>query len=545
MNQTDFISKGGIDLPVSPLDIGLSYEGWRPHQAETILDILASEKRIVVLVAPMGSGKSLVASAIPAAESSTSVVLTKHKSLQDQYQRDFPEYLSLKGMSNYNCILPEWFGIPVDQAPCQSSYKCELRKDTCPYYSLTSAAVSARNVVTNYDYALHSLAYTQARFIATKKWLIADEAQFLDAQLTNLAAVKVEGRQFQYLNPRVQGSTRLEDWLRWANEKRKVLQPKVVRSKAELARMVEAMHDAQYEKKHRSQSVSPRQFAQAQQDFNFLHRMYAKLDYLANVVDESWIIYNEENSVSFRPLWVSEEPLTKQFFNTPKKVILMSGTLPPKEDVANLYGLDEDDIDVFQVPSVVPLAHRMVYCVPIARMSHAVEDQEVLKTMKFINTMLDGNRDKKVLIHTNSNSLQRRAASLISSAHQRRVLTHTPDTREGIIRQFQLSKEPFILISPSVESGLDVPDLELQFILKVLWPSLADPWVDARRKDNPSWYLQTAVDNVVQAIGRVPRNMTTVARTFIFDSNFRRLATQERHRFPDYILESLKWITKK
>ena len=76
-------------VPESPRDLGLPKDTWRPHQAEAVQAIVDSDKHVTVLIAPMGSGKSLIANAIPEVSQKPMVTLTKYKSLQNQYSDDF------------------------------------------------------------------------------------------------------------------------------------------------------------------------------------------------------------------------------------------------------------------------------------------------------------------------------------------------------------------------------------------------------------------------------------------------------------------------
>ena len=204
-----------MQVPESPRLLDLPFDSWREGQREVVEKVVNSTADIILVVAPTGAGKSLIASAIPKVTGGRMIALTRYKSLQDQYERDFPHYVSLKGMRNYNCDLPGFQLIPADKAPCTAGYDCELRNSTCEYYGVVHAAQWADSVVTNYDYGMTTLKYQERPIIKTKDWIISDEAHFLDAQLTKAAEAELTKKHFDELSLRPSSDNRLV-WAQWA-----------------------------------------------------------------------------------------------------------------------------------------------------------------------------------------------------------------------------------------------------------------------------------------------------------------------------------------
>jgi len=71
---------------------------------EQIQVAFTSGKKYVILSAPTGIGKSWIAATLALNHGERTFILTKQKSLQDQYVRDFSFAYSVKGMGNFPCI---------------------------------------------------------------------------------------------------------------------------------------------------------------------------------------------------------------------------------------------------------------------------------------------------------------------------------------------------------------------------------------------------------------------------------------------------------
>ena len=71
---------------------------------EQIQVAFTSGKKYVILSAPTGIGKSWIAATLSINHDERTFILTKQKSLQDQYVKEFPFAYSVKGKGNWNCI---------------------------------------------------------------------------------------------------------------------------------------------------------------------------------------------------------------------------------------------------------------------------------------------------------------------------------------------------------------------------------------------------------------------------------------------------------
>jgi len=82
----------------SPRDLGLPHDAWRRHQYETYLWLSDDNRNPVnIIEQPTGSGKSAVVSAL--ANHGRTVIITKTKSLQQQYASIYGAF-PMMGKSN-------------------------------------------------------------------------------------------------------------------------------------------------------------------------------------------------------------------------------------------------------------------------------------------------------------------------------------------------------------------------------------------------------------------------------------------------------------
>ena len=95
------------------------------------------------------------------------------------------------------------------------------------------------------------------------------------------------------------------------------------------------------------------------------------------------------------------------------------------------------------------------------------------------------------------------------------------------------SKEPTVLLSPSMTEGIDLKgDLSrFQVICKVPYPWLGDPIVKKRMHKFPNWYSLKTAMTIVQAVGRSVRNSEDTAITYILDSDWSRFYGKNKKLF--------------
>ncbi len=164
---------------------------WRKGQKEAIEQIVeayhSKQYNTVILDAPVGSGKSLIAmcsSWILNQEGHKGYVLSSEISLQDQYEKDLHEFRldwgSIKGLDNYECIdnfektsmgTCKIMGKEARKMPCYSE---------CPYYVARDKASSSHTSMLNYAYWLAMMNEVNPRMDEAKQIFPKRDFTFCD-----------------------------------------------------------------------------------------------------------------------------------------------------------------------------------------------------------------------------------------------------------------------------------------------------------------------------------------------------------------------------
>ena len=87
---------------LTPAALGIAgFDAFRPAQIAALERIAASEARVVMLQAPTGSGKSLIARAAGTVLGMHATYCSTTKQLQAQFCRDFQDAIELRGRAIY------------------------------------------------------------------------------------------------------------------------------------------------------------------------------------------------------------------------------------------------------------------------------------------------------------------------------------------------------------------------------------------------------------------------------------------------------------
>jgi len=533
---------------------------FREHQSEAIEFAVNSNKPVVALRAPCGSGKSLIGACIIQLYGD-GIYLAHSKALQEQIISDHPEFLILKGRNNYQCA--QYPNLMCDECPhvnvsqCKHSVRnkctCEehgeerrklglpipcngLVKDCedcvpkclfpCPYL-VEKAKVNKHPLrVLNYHYFMLECNY--GGVFRDKPVVICDEADKLDDILLGFIELSISDKEiklYRLPSPHTLYKTACENglksWKGWAGKS--------------LARMKDIIGDM-------PESTSKKEFEYAT---NFLN----KLKKFISLVDETWRLTIGRNRYgefwSFKPVWVTPEMTTEYFRkHIGRKLVLMSATLKAPLALSKEIGIPVDEIDYMEIDSLFPANNCPIHLEPVASLSRKNLKEEMPKIVDKINQILAKHKSDKGLLHAQTYTIAKFIMEHCNNSG--RLITHKMKNRGEMLKEFIESDRPLVLVSPSMGRGISLNDNRCRFIIiaKAPYPDLSDAQINARLYGSGGagkyWYSATTVSAIEQSIGRGVRSADDYCEVYIIDGNVVRLISQNRKLFSKQFFKCLK-----
>lgn len=518
--------------------------------------------KFFLLDLPVGVGKSHLALMISDWYSKINKgakidIITAGKILQDQYDESYESINNLKGKDNYNC----------SQYDCACSNGKEfnrLNKTTCefcPYDDARGGYINGKISLTNFHlyltYALYNQNIMDQR---DSKMLIVDECHELDFVMSDFISIKITENVIKKLKfsneskilKNLKKVSNISEYISFLD----YLKVEISSTIAELEGSMQGDRSAKADKRDlRIQKLigGPiNKDVKVMQIINDLKQYLMKIDLFLgeyNSNPHNWVLettYNEKTSnkeLSLEPIWAYDY-LDKYVWSNYDIVILMSGTILDKNLFSELNGLDAENTVYHSVDSPFPLENRQIYYMPLGKMSYQRKDETFKNYVPFINKLLKKYEGKKGIIHTNSFEL---SSWIKKEVDNSRLLFHDSSNKEEVLKLHMESKDPLVLVSPSVGTGVsfDHEKSRFQIIAKIPYPSLASQKNNLRQKNNPDWYSYRTVAGLIQMYGRSIRSKTDFADTIILDGSFGDILKYSNKYLPKWLQEAIKRIDVK
>ena len=175
----------------------------------------------------------------------------------------------------------------------------------------------------------------------------------------------------------------------------------------------------------------------------------------------------------------------------------------------------------------------------LGKMSFYSKEETFKNQIPWIKKILAKYKNKKGIIHCNTYEI---AEWVKENIQDNRLLFHDNENRDEILQRHIQSKDPTVIVSPSLTSGIDLKDslAEFSIILKIPYPSLASRKTVARNKTNSKVYALCTIQELIQTAGRGVRHDNDHCDTFILDSNFSDLLKYSSDMIPRYFTEAIK-----
>lgn len=523
---------------MQPSDLSLpsKFSSFRPGQLQALDTLKKTQARWVILQAPTGSGKSLVAAATQRMLNTRMLYVVKTKQLQDQILEDFPYAQVLKGRANYPTYLRD------DKFPLINASLCTKNKEQhcrwcctgedaeetsctayreCPYYMAKQRVLATKELgVLNI-----SLFLTEANFVGGFSgwpWVVFDEADTLESSLMNFIEFRVPKRLISLLHiPPPERKTVESSWVQWARE---VVKP-ALETRLEHTKTDWSVANLKEEEE--------------------LSRMLGRLEFFLSDVEQNPWVYTPSDEYVLKPVFVAKHA-EHYLWRHGERFLLMSATIISPQQLCRDLGIPHSETEFIDLASEFPAYRRPVYYSPVVSMTFKNKSFAYPLMLKGIDSALERYPKQKVLIHTVSGNLANFIA--MNSKYKARIVAYGNGvSREKALQVFTQSTEPKVLVSQSFERGIDLPDNLCRVILiaKLPFADLSDKQVAKRlysSRDGKSWYQTMTWRNLVQMSGRGMRHKSDWVITEILDSEFENFYRKTKRLAPKWWQESLQGI---
>ena len=157
------------------------------------------------------------------------------------------------------------------------------------------------------------------------------------------------------------------------------------------------------------------------------------------------------------------------------------------------------------ISSTFPIENRPVHIWPVASMTAKTTDQELPKLILGIKKVLLRHPNEKGIVHCTSYKL---AKSIVEGVQSFRLITHNSADRQQVVDKFTSSSGNLVLVSPSLERGVNLSDDLCRFVIvaKAPYLSLGNKIVSQRVYGagdiGKLWYASDMMLSVLQGCGR-------------------------------------------
>lgn len=542
--------------------------GWRRGQHSLAEKIAASPKKIVMLEAECGTGKSVIPAASALSLNYKAIILIQTISLQQQYLRDLQGLKMMSGRRHSICNLTDK---PADHAPCTIGAKCALKgvwshgepitEPECHYFKRKAEAQRAPLSVHNYAYWMGETSNQGSSFDKVDM-IICDEAHELDQIMMGAGIIPISYHDCDQLDiprPVVSSMGELKDWCK-ANYKAVADFKADVERQAALAGLkigqdsfeddegdvidTSFLSGASYEKQREAIDSIVIAFKRCQ-------RILIAIRDISVLQDSELAEWALKDPTA--PRWTLEaQPIYGKYgfrrilASARHKVVLMSAFLAP-ELLCETLGLKPEDVEIIRAPKVFDRSKSRIFYCPTVKLSYKMPDKSKKFVIRTMDLFADYFANRKGIIHVPSVSLRNdimdnsrvKARLLAYDGSDTAAIRRLYPDKDDVIAEYVRTPKPAILVGQSVSTGLDLPYVPTwQIITKVAFPPLGDPAVEKRKKVDKNFYTYLTICQIVQAAGRVKRAADHDGPTIIIDSQFGWFYAANKKHFPAWFRDN-------
>jgi len=531
--------------PINNIDWSSSFPYAKPRDQQSsainyVLNEFKSGKKYAIIDCGTGVGKSAIGLTIashisnnhedfPGIYEEGCYFLTTQKVLQDQYEKDFKSkgLVSLYSSSNYCCSADKSVSCKDVQTAIRAKSndkKFDKCGYNCIYKSKKKDFMEKKLGITNFSYFLTEKNYSQK--VPNKRVLVIDEAHNLENELTRFIEVSVSS----YFSDKIL----------------KLKVPKNLDTQFKVYNWIKNVYHAELCKKITFIANQLEKFGITStklEEFKKITSRYELLTSHEQKIKQFISLYNKDNWVFdiertndkyikfiFKPIDISKYAY-QYLLQFADYVIFMSATIISHEGFSLTIGLPYDETVSIKEASPFPVENRPIIYSPAGSMSSKNIDNTLPTMSNMIKEIINNHKNEKGIIHTHSTKV---AKYIKNNVKDKRLILAFGENREEALKKHEKSKQPTILISPSMTEGVDLKGnlSEFQILCKMPFPYLGDKVVKKKMNKWKWWYNTQTIRTIIQSVGRSIRSEKDKAVTYILDSDWSRVKNMCKKDFP-------------
>ncbi|MWV64703.1 ATP-dependent DNA helicase [Halorubrum sp. JWXQ-INN 858] len=527
-----------------------SFRGAQERALADVRDAFAAGNDVVLVRAPTGSGKSLIARAVMGAaremadaapsEATGAYYTTPQVSQLDDVATDdlLDDLNVIRGKSNYDCILPGEHDTTVDRAPCvrERGFDCTV-KHRCPYFSDRAIASSRRFAAMTLAYFMQTAG---SEVFRKRDVVVIDEAHGLAEWAEMYATIECSPERVPVWDdvgvPDVERDAAAdEDALDRTARFVETLSGVAKRAKDDLVGRPELSREEVARRDRLQELISELGW--------FLE------DYRDPESPTTWVVDQpdgEGTTITIKPLDPARY-LRHTVWDRGNRFALLSATILSKDAFCRGVGLAPDRVALVDVEHTFPLAHRPLYDVRQGSMTYDHRDETIPGIARLIVRLMAEHPDEKGLIHAHSYDIAGRLVEKLGEfGVAARVRRHTSGNRDAELETWKASTDPEVFVSVKMEEALDLKgDLcRWQVICKAPYLNTKDSRVARRLAEGQwPWYHRAALRTVIQACGRVVRAPDDYGATYLADDSLFDLFDRAKADTPPWFRDQVEAMT--
>lgn len=512
-----------------------------------------NKRKYVILRAPTGSGKSFISRTLAGASndctdgfkslvqsydafktdqygeflhemdclaepSHGAFALTITKQLQDQYGGLFNDGKTLKGKVNYKCNIDENYD--VESAPCIFSPKLKnscWESNKCAYYNARNESVISKFSILNYSMFLSLPGHVKRR-----NFIICDEASELEEELTNRYSLNIDYSKLALAGLKVKKVTtdNYEAIFSWVNnihgEVTDCMEKLMAKASNNLAKLSMGDH------------IKLKFFRNLQRSITNVIDLWSTCEF---IVDKN------AEKISLTPLYINT--VTRDIFDYGDKIVLMSATISRPEFFAKTLGIDKDDYDLIDVESTFEAKKSPIYISTKTPLNYENLKKNLPVIAEQIKQICDNHPNEKGIIHTHTSDICSYLQTKLSG--KRFIFREDGMNNEKLLDFHMKSTEPTVMVSPSLGYGTDLhgDNGRFQIIVKTPYPPLSNKRIKKKFDLDKSWYVDKAINTLVQMSGRCTRSKQDHSVTYIMDGTAFKLIKDNITALPKHFVERI------